>query len=252
MEIRRPKGSTTGSLVSNPHFKDRFVLSLGERTKIRTDGVSAILGLLEWRYELAETVLFHRTKLAAGAMLDRALYELWEGQDPQELAKRILCLSDEELIDEAIEEGERRKETGVRGEIFGLGGAIALLQKLRDRALFKELATFDATNLPDPEIPRVKATYASLDSAIGQGARSRAETARLLENDFQLEPGSIAIYCSHISPKIAEVSINVDGEIGTFSDYEERHKNRLSGGHLEAQIHRFDRLWRIYFLLTLK
>lgn len=52
-----------------------------------------------------------------------------------------------------------------------------------------------------------------------------------------------------MKPKIAEVSIHVDGEIETFSKYEENHKNRLSGGHLEAQIHRFERLWRIYFFI---
>ncbi len=246
MEIRRLRGPTISSRPSAPHPEDRFVLSLGERTKIRTDGVSAILGLLEWRYELAETVLFHRTKLAAGAMLDRALYELWEGEDPKQLVNRILSLSDEQLLDTAVEEAIKRKQAG---NLRSLEAAVALLQKLRDRAMFKELATFDATNLPDLEIPRIKATYAGLNSPIRHGAKCRAQTARLLENDFRLPPGSIAIYCSHIRPKIAEVSINVDGEISTFSEYENGHRNRLSGGHLEAQIHRFDRLWRIYFFI---
>lgn len=46
MEIRR-----TGSSNIKPaaHHEDRFVIVLGEDTKIRTDGVTAILGLLEWR-----------------------------------------------------------------------------------------------------------------------------------------------------------------------------------------------------------
>ena len=66
------------------HSSDKFVLALGSNEgrapKIRTDGVSAILGLLERRYELGETVLYHRTKLSAGAMLGRALFELWESE----------------------------------------------------------------------------------------------------------------------------------------------------------------------------
>ena len=52
-----------------------------------------------------------------------------------------------------------------------------------------------------------------------------------------------------MKPKIAEVSIHVDGEILTFNEFEKKYKNRLSGGHLEAQIDRFERLWRIYFFI---
>ncbi|HEU0051659.1 MAG TPA: HD domain-containing protein, partial [Longimicrobium sp.] len=54
----------------------QIVVSLGTRPKIRTDAVSAILNLLESRYELAESVLFHRTKCSAAAMLERGLQEL--------------------------------------------------------------------------------------------------------------------------------------------------------------------------------
>ena len=68
MEIRN-----LGVVPEFPSPKDRFVISLGRRPKLRTDAISNILELLEWRYQLAESVLFHRTKLAAAAMLDRAL-----------------------------------------------------------------------------------------------------------------------------------------------------------------------------------
>jgi HD superfamily phosphohydrolase len=71
MEIRKQAGV---GVHNGPSFS--FVISLGRRPKIRTDAISNILELLEWRYQLAESVLFHRTKLAASAMLDRALYEL--------------------------------------------------------------------------------------------------------------------------------------------------------------------------------
>jgi HD superfamily phosphohydrolase len=230
MEIRRLK-KADAILPATPlkaDYQDRFVISLGEKTKIRTDGVSAILGLLEWRYELAETVLFHRTKLAAGAMLDRALYEVWESQDEKSLVDRLLPLSDDQLIDEALKDARTQRTSTERSENFD--AAISLLQKLRDRALFKELRTFDSTNLPQPYIPDIKKSYAGLGAATKEGAKCRAQTARLLETDFELPPGSIAIYCSHVKPKIAEVSIDVDGEISTFSEFEKKHKNRLSGG----------------------
>ncbi len=95
MEIRRSTDTLETSNGALPHAEDRFVIALGQKTRIRTDGVSAILGLLEWRYELAEAVLLHRTKVSAAAMLDRALFEFWEKTDPRELVKRILLLSDE-------------------------------------------------------------------------------------------------------------------------------------------------------------
>jgi hypothetical protein len=250
MEIRRLK-KAEGLLPTadlKAHCQDRFVISLGGKTKIRTDGVSAILGLLEWRYELAETVLFHRTKLAAGAMLDRALYELWEGQDEESLVNRLLPLSDDQLIDEALREAGTQTTSDAE-QRASVHAAVSLLQKLRDRALFKELKTFDATNLAQPYIPDIKKSYAGLGADTKEGAKCRAQTARILEGDFELPPGSIAIYCSHVKPKIAEVSIDVDGEILTFSEFEKKHKNRLSGGHLDAQIDRFERLWRIYFFI---
>ena len=96
MEIRNVEESATGNEMLP---SDEFVISLGQSPKIRTDGVSAILEFLEWRYQLAETVLFHRTKLSAAAMLDRALYELWGGDKEVNIEKIVLPLSDEQLID---------------------------------------------------------------------------------------------------------------------------------------------------------
>jgi HD superfamily phosphohydrolase len=105
MEIRRWDADGQPRLLTpTQHVNDRFVIALGQKTKIRTDGVSAILGLLEWRYDLAEMVLFHRTKLAASAMLDRALFELWEHKEEKEIVENVLLLSDEQLVDEAIKE----------------------------------------------------------------------------------------------------------------------------------------------------
>lgn len=253
MEIRRSFSSGSMWSTPAPSPDDRFVIALGQKTKVRTDGVSAILGLLEWRYDLAEMVLFHRIKSAASAMLDRALYELWSGKTEKDLVGKILPLSDDQLLDDAIKEADRSLELEAARDNLGVRAAAALLRKLRDRALFKELATFDATNLAQARIGDIKRTYAKGRSDLAElnaaAARNRAETARLLESDFDLPPGSIAIYCSHIKPKIAGVSVAIDADVMNFSDYEKEHANRLSGGHLEAQIVRFARLWRIYFFI---
>lgn len=257
MEIRRSKpfttydgsqGGSSDALQPSPSPDDRFVIALGRETKIRTDGVSAILSLLEWRYELAEAVLFHRTKVASGAMLDRALFELWETVDEANLLRRILETSDEELIDVALKEALQSSETGSMNE--SLRVAANLLRGVKHRRIFTTLATFDHSNLTVTRIDKAKIYFGGDHDTEKVAAANRTNTARNLERDFEIPAGSIAIYCSTIKPKIAEVSIAVDGYISPFAAFEEAHDSILSGGHLKAQINRFEKMWRIQFFIS--
>lgn len=67
MEARQPSSDP-----GEPHF----VINVGEPDKVRHDALTDILELLNARYKLAETVLFHRTKLALTGLLDRCLLEI--------------------------------------------------------------------------------------------------------------------------------------------------------------------------------
>lgn len=223
----------------SPSHDDRFVISLGRETKVRTDGVSAILSLLEWRYELAEAVLFHRTKVAAGAMLDRALYELWKDKQEDELIEQILTLSDDQLLDVA------RRQESVNAV------AAKLLDKLRHRKIYSVLATHDVWKLNAAEREFVEDFYAGPTREGPSAAQNRAITARYLEADFELPEGSIAIYCSRVKAKLADVTVAIDDHILPFQEYEEddRNQNRLSGGHLKAQINRFQNLMKFHVFL---
>ena len=244
MEIRRlPGGETSKELPKGaPSADDRFVISLGQSPKIRTDGVSAILSLLEWRYQLAETALFHRTKLAAAAMLDRALFELWQNKSGNELASEILMFSDEQLTDRAHELAIKsaKKKTSEDKRPFVTSHLV--LGKLKNRNLYEDLVTLDGQRVDDDRRDWIQKNFGS--EADGKGARNRSTTLRQLELDFDLEQGSLAMYCAEIKPKIADVTISVGETVATFHDYEQDHKKRsrplLSGGHLEAQIERFD------------
>ena len=69
MEVRISKDRKPEAIPS-------FVINVGAADKIRHDALTNILELLEARYKLAETVLFHRTKLAITALLDRCLLEI--------------------------------------------------------------------------------------------------------------------------------------------------------------------------------
>jgi HD superfamily phosphohydrolase len=250
MEIRTNRGDReVGS--PEPRADDRFVISLGRRPKIRTDAVSAILELLEWRYQLAETVLFHRTKLAAAGMLDRALYELWNEYDSNKLESFLLPLSDEQVVRGCKDEAE--KLANDKSDSKRERGCIAatLLTALEKRELFKNLVTLTFDDLPPHVRSAIQRLYGNSETTPNRAPTNRANALRLLERDFQLPAGSLAMYCptAAMNAKIAQVHIAVNDEIEKFSAYEEKYDNQLSGGHLHAQLRRFKRLWRVHFFI---
>jgi len=250
MEIRRgAPNCQTGASDCN----DKFVISLGRRPKIRTDAVSNILELLEWRYQLAEAVLFHRTKLAATAMLDRALYELWgETRDPKIIVDTLLPLSDEEMLSRCRQQAEedQKNERASAQKREGARIAADLLRGLEKRQLYDHLSTRFYSDLPGDVLARVKKFYGKDPDSPAAPAANRNVLLRMLELDFGLPVGSLAMYCpAGVNQKIAQVKIAVSGEIKTFSEYEDEHHEQLAGGHLDAQLRRFDRLWRIHFFI---
>ena len=61
---------------------------------------------------------------------------------------------------------------------------------------------------------------------------------------------------TNVRPKIAQVEVYVNEKISKFNKYEEncekRNRQGLSGGHLKAQIKRFEDLWRLDFFMEQK
>ncbi len=76
----------------------RFVINVGSSSKIRHDALTDILDLLGSRYKLAETVLFHRTKLAIIGLLDRCLLEIREIYRLVEIQDQEFLLAAEDLL----------------------------------------------------------------------------------------------------------------------------------------------------------
>ena len=110
----------------------RLALALVKKDKFRIDIVSEIIGVLRLRYTLSERVYHHHAKMAAGAMLGRAvqLSELtparfYETEDASALA----------LIEA---EGERRIREGADAAARETGQTIVqLIQDVRRRHLYK-------------------------------------------------------------------------------------------------------------------
>lgn len=243
MEISGQNREYSGA--PKPDKTDKFVISLGKRPKIRTDAVSAILELLEWRYHIAESVLFHRTKLAAAAMLDRALFELWEGASRSEVEEIILPLSEDQLLSEC----EKLASEGIRKNDI----AMKLFYALENRQLYTNLHTYCYDDLAADIRNKVRNMYAKSEPGTNPNLAPeyRNKVLRLIEEDFKLTPGSLVMYCptAGMNAKIAEVKIKVNDIVDKFCEYEEEYHQQLSGGHLDAQLKRFDRLWRVHFFI---
>jgi hypothetical protein len=253
MEIRTPKSNTSVSINDSPSptADDVFVVSVGNRPRLRTDGISAILNLLESRYELAEAVLFHRAKMNATAMLERALSLAMPspGEGTADLEGWMLA-NPEEVLLPAILDGKGPVEAS------SLSGpakenwehACNLVSRILRRDLYDLLLmmTFDEFDARDAD--SIQHKYGDSDNA----SINRADALRLLEKDFGLPTGAIVMYCpeSRMNSKIAEVQLFVENVVSRFDEYEIKHDYELSAGHLGAQLNRFKRLWKIGFFIA--
>lgn len=271
LEMRSGKSSPTD------HERTHIVISIDSPAGPRLDGVSAILDLLESRYQLAETVLFHKTKLRATAMLERALmfyYQVLENR----LGGTVLDSTerDEKIEDELLEfllqnPEEELIHSMVNSMCFGLydlervevGGHDAFFERrlselqnsslqtgrriayaLMCRRYFKDLVIkYDGQLVGDYTRERAIDEYTKSENA----SLRRQVSLELLEYDFRLPLGSLAFYCpgDKMNAKVAEVKLLVKGVVKSFNDHKAQVKQELTGGHLDAQMNRFRSLWRV-------
>jgi uncharacterized protein len=225
----------------------RIVVNLRSSQQVRSDAVTAILDLLESRYQLGEVALYHRTKLCAAAMLERAVAELADfhkaGREKwlDELVEALLEVNDEQMLDHLARVADDAASAARPSQRVSLKAAADIARALRVRHLFKQLYVSPAYHL---------ANYAkSVQRLYGQGGvGNRLAALKSLEQDFELPAGSLAMYCppSAMNTKIADVQILVDDAVSTLDQHEKQEGDAgLTGGHLGAQKKRFERLWRV-------
>jgi HD superfamily phosphohydrolase len=237
----------------------RLVINLRGAHRVRTDAVTAILDLLESRYQLAEVALFHRAKLCAAGMLERAISELADcaKAEPEwlsQLPEKLLDFSDCELLGYLAQECTRLMPRTDKNPLTErLRGARKLVTDLRVRHLHKELLTRFAYQLSG-RAKNIQTLYvgSSEPGSAKQAARNRLDAVQHLESDFGLPPGSIAMYCppKKMNTKIAEVQVLVHQDVYALDAFESESDDRdVTGGHLRAQQKRFQRLWRVMFAI---
>jgi HD superfamily phosphohydrolase len=237
----------------------QLVISYGQRSRPKRDAISSILELLESRYNLGEAVLFHPTKCAAAAMLERAIAELHavvpvaeQDQWLAGLVNRLLAWSDEQMIQSFLSEcQERRCQPG-----------LLLLQNLASRNIYKSVDVVYMDELSVAQTEKIQHHYlnppddlrnegmpATPDGKLDdkrKAAQKRMLALRLLEADFRLDAGSMVMYCpsQSMNSKLAQVKIIFNEAIQTL-DVWDKGRDRLAGGHCAAQLERFARLWRV-------
>jgi HD superfamily phosphohydrolase len=228
------------------HEDTRLVVNLRGGSEVRLDAVTAIFELLESRYQLGEVALFHRTKLTASAMLERLIAEIGDAAGGRSWFEGNLDLllecTDEGMLDLLVSKG-KEVAAGVGGrrgarlnKILGLG------RSLRLRQLHKKVVAFKSFELP------TSTTFVRETLGGHQGASRRLAVCRSLETDFHLDPGSVVIYCPAKAPhaKIARVQVLIHGRIDALSELEDEGTDpAMTGGLLDSQQRRFDRLWRV-------
>ncbi len=243
--------------------EDRLAINLRGASRPRPDAVTAILSLLESRYQLAEIALFHRVKNAASGMLERAIAEYrdtfaagGQAQALARLAPELLECSDLEMLAlfERLLAGRR-----AGGDAARVDGAIGLLRRLRVRELHRDLQILYVDEVGGHEAARlIVERFCENPDLEGEAARAwlheaagrRLSTLRTLERDFDLPPCSIVMYCPSLqmNTKLAGVGIYLRGVVDSLANLD-RHNREITGGHLEAQQVRFRRLWRISFAI---
>jgi HD superfamily phosphohydrolase len=253
----------------------KFVISYGSKSRPKHDAVSSILELLESRYNLAEAVLFHPTKCSAAAMLERATYALYQsfkGESAKQqwldrLSEKLLDLSDEEMFADFLEQS-RKQKCLIAETLFG-----SLINRQLHKSFcnvarpsISEIKSGNVPSISDATFDFLTNAYLGIETENGRQVRNIDKTAELekrrvaagkrfqaltmLEDDLMLPPGSFVMYCPPLSmnSKIAEVKVEVNGSIKTLEEWDSSRK--LAGGHCQAQLERFKRLWRAELFIT--
>jgi HD superfamily phosphohydrolase len=224
MEVRQP---------ANEGRKPQFVINVGEPDKVRHDALTDILELLNARYKLAETVLFHRTKLALTGLLDRCLLEIadlykaigLQVEDFKSKAETLLLNSSDEglpqvletLVADAGEHGEKLRatvadekeaierivssqrpliapEAGVHGTLGARRELIQeLIDKLRGREVYTLAYKLRMADFTAQHSPDNLRLRELLD--IYKAPQKRLEYLRMMEALCEFPRGSIVMNC---------------------------------------------------------
>ncbi|HLX80122.1 MAG TPA: hypothetical protein VKS43_06010 [Burkholderiales bacterium] len=199
--------------------EDRLALRMAKHGMERPDARSEVIQLLRMRYFLTERVYYHHTKVAAGAMISKAV-EL--AVDAGELDENgLLGLNDWTFLDRLA----RSSQPPVA----------ALARRLHRRDLLKRGYVVSAQTIgPEQRSAFVRDYHES------RSGRSLAE-ARLAA-ELGLSPGDVVVYCPALTVmKEAAALVQAGTGLARLND-----PDNAAHGEIRVMEERYAGLWRFY------
>lgn len=238
-----------------------FVINIGSGEKIRHDALTSILELLEARYELAETVLFHRAKLSITALLDRCLLEighlyqlagvrrdllhkgledlLLEGSDDtlSDVLKALSAGSSDKqvakLLSKAIASSRSSAASATGGDLLTEGptptvpmeelqdSIRSLVERLRNRSIYRMLYKLKFSDIQKSH--RSGESGASKVVDLYADVDKRRAFLHGLEMLCNLPACSLVMYCppTKMNAKVADVKLLIEDDVVTFAEYDQ-------------------------------
>jgi HD superfamily phosphohydrolase len=187
----------------------------------KPDVLSEAIDLLRKRYSLAEKIYFHRTKIAASAMLISAIYA--EGLDTGEL----FDLTDDQLL------SRLSKSTNERAKNIAVHYLRRNLFKPVYRLGFKEKSEIDRDSVKLWD--QVYRKY--------RDPKTRNEAEQKIEKEMGLAAGSVAIYCPESGMNTKEFEALVQSTPGSVVKPLRGFLDPLRKQEMEVIDKYFRRLW---------
>lgn len=207
-----------------------LVFRVGRMGDIREDALSEIINLLRMRYFLSERVYYHHTKVAAGAMISRAVEAaLSQGRISLE---RLADMDDWSLISEL--------------RASGVPLARRLAEMIRSRHLYKRCYVLhrEAESLGSNVLADV---VSDLTPLYHYNTAKRGTVELELCRASGLQEGQLIIYCPSPDMQLKEADVPIAGcpqQAKSLKDVAER-RSEL---HVLMNSHR--RLWRFYVFIS--
>ena len=196
----------------------RLALGMVKHGMDRPDARSEVIQLLRMRYFLTERVYYHHTKVAAGAMISKAV-EL--ALDAGALAEPdLLALNDWTLLD----------------RLTGCGpAAAALASRLARRDLLKRGYVVSARSVDS-------AQRTALVRRFHEGRAERHAAERMLAESLGCGEGEVILYCPALTVmKEASARVVTSRGVGALNDSDDP-----GTAEIRALQDRYAQLWRLY------
>jgi len=198
---------------------DRLALNMTKHGMERPDARSEIVQILRMRYFLTERVYYHHTKVAAGAMVSKAVELALDASDLSEA--ELLHLNDWTLLDRLL----RAPQPAVAH----------LADRLERRDLLKRGYVISANTVPPVERAELVRRY-------HESRRTRREAESTLAAAVGCAPGEVIIYCPALTVmKEAAALVQTPNGLQRLNDTE-----HAPASETRAIEERYARLWRFY------